>query len=206
MADVSSLTAEPRVVGTKGELRSLRVAGRVPGVVYGEGEPQVLISLEARVLKRALNNPRFASTLFELELDGQPIRVLPREVQRHMITEDPIHIDLQRIGRGASVTVTIPVVFFNEEASPGLKRGGVLNVVRREVELVCPADAIPAEIRLDLAGFDIHDSVHISDARLPVGVQPSITDRDFTIATISPPSGVEAEGEEEEAEEVEGET
>jgi large subunit ribosomal protein L25 len=199
MADVSSLTAEPRAVGTKGALRSLRVGGRVPGVVYGEGEEQVLISLETRVLKRALNNPRFASTLFDLELDGQAIRVLPREVQRHMITEDPIHIDFQRIGRGAAVTVTIPVVFANEEGSPGLKRGGVLNVVRREVELVCPADAIPAEIRIDLAGFDIHDSVHISDARLPAGVEPSITDRDFTIATISAPSGVESE--EEQAEE-----
>lgn len=203
MADVSSMTAQPREIGTKGALRSLRLGGQVPGVVYGDGQEQVLISLETRVLKRALNNPRFGSTLFELDLDGLAMRVLPREVQRDMITEDPTHIDFQRIGRGASVTVTIPVHFFNEEGSPGLKRGGVLNTVRREVELVCPADDIPAEIRIDLAGFDMNDSIHISDAKLPVGVQPSITDRDFTIATISAPSGVETE--EEEAEEAEEE-
>jgi large subunit ribosomal protein L25 len=162
-----------------------------------------MISLEARALRRALHNPRFFSTLCSLQVDGQAVRVLPREVQLHPVSEEPLHIDFVRVGRHATVHVTVPVVFANEDISRGLKRGGVLNIVRREVELVCPVDAIPGEITVDLKDADIHDSLHISQVTLPQGVRPAIADRDFTIATISAPTLMVEE--EEEAAAVEGE-
>lgn len=205
MAELISLTAQAREGVGKGASRALRRAGRVPGVVYGEKAPQELISLEARELRRALNSPRFFSTLYNLQVNGEEIRVLPREVHFHPVTEEPLHIDFVRVGRGATVSVTVPVVFVNEDISRGLKRGGVLNVVRREVELLCPADAIPGEITVDLKDADINDSLHISQVTLPEGVRPAIADRDFTIATISPPTITPEEEEEvaaaEEAEE-----
>jgi large subunit ribosomal protein L25 len=200
MAETTTFSAEARAASGKGGARRLRRAGRVPGVIYGEKKDQQFISLEARLLKRALGDPHFHSTLCTLQLNGEEIRTLPREIQVHPVTEEPIHADFERVSRGSKVTVTVRVHFVNEEASPGLKRGGVLNVVRREVEIICPADSIPAEIEVDLAGFDINDSVHISNAALPPGVQPTITDRDFTIATISAPSVMRAEDEEAEAE------
>jgi large subunit ribosomal protein L25 len=203
MAELTSLSAQPREGVGKGANRSLRRSGRVPAVVYGDNAPQEMISLEARELRRALHSPRFFSTLCSLEVDGQAVRVLPREVQLHPVSEAPLHIDFVRVGRHAAVTVTVPVVFLNEDISRGLKRGGVLNIVRREVELVCPVDAIPGEITLDLKDADIHDSLHISQVSLPEGVHPAIVDRDFTIATISAPT-VMAE-EEEEAAAAEGE-
>ena len=188
MAELTNLAAEPREGVGKGANRSLRREGRVPGVVYGDKAPQELISLEARSLRRALHSPRFFSTLCHLEDNGEAIRVLPREVQLHPVTDEPLHVDFVRVGRGATVAVTVPVVFANEDTSRGLKRGGVLNIVRREVELLCPADAIPREITVDLKDADINDSLHISQVSLPEGVRPAIADRDFTIATISPPS------------------
>ena len=188
MAELTNLAAEPREGVGKGANRSLRREGRVPGVVYGDNAPQELISLEARALRRALHSPRFFSTLCHLEVNGEAIRVLPREVQLHPVTDEPLHVDFVRVGRGATVAVTVPVVFANEDTSRGLKRGGVLNIVRREVELLCPADAIPREITVDLKDADINDSLHISQVSLPEGVRPAIADRDFTIATISPPS------------------
>jgi large subunit ribosomal protein L25 len=188
MAELTSLAAEPREGVGKGANRSLRREGRVPGVVYGDKAPQELISLETRALRRALHSPRFFSTLCHLEVNGEAIRVLPREVQLHPVTDEPLHVDFVRVGRGATVAVTVRVVFANEDTSRGLKRGGVLNVVRREVELLCPADAIPREITVDLMDADINDSLHISQVNLPEGVRPAIADRDFTIATISPPS------------------
>jgi large subunit ribosomal protein L25 len=205
MAETTTFAAEERAASGKGGARRLRRAGRVPGIIYGERKEQQLISLEARLLKRALGDPHFHSTLCTLTLNGEEIRTLPREVQVHPVTEMPIHADFERVTRGSKVTVTVRVHFVNEEASPGLKRGGVLNIVRREVEIVCPADSIPAEIVVDLAGFDINDSLHISNAALPDGVQPTITDRDFTIATISPPTVMAAEAEEGEAEAEEAE-
>lgn len=205
MAETTTFAAEARAASGKGAARTLRRAGRVPGVVYGEKKAQQLISLESRLLKRALGDPHFYSTLCTLELDGQKIRALPREMQVHPVTDEPIHADFVRVSRGSTVTVTVPVEFVNEEASPGLKRGGVLNIVRREVELVCPADSIPSQIVLDLDGFDINDSLHISNAKLPPGVHPTIADRDFTIASISAPSGLATEEEEAEAEAAEAE-
>jgi large subunit ribosomal protein L25 len=197
MAETISFQAEARDGAGKGPSRQLRRAGRVPAVIYGEHKDQQMISLEARALRRELNNPRFFSTLCSLELGGEPIRVLPREVQLHKVTDEPLHADFVRVSRGTTIHVTVQVAFLNEEISPGLKRGGVLNVVRREIELVCPADAIPEQIELDLAKADIGDSLHISQVTLPAGVHPAIADRDFTIATIAAPTVVAEEAAEE---------
>ena len=197
MADVTRFEARPREAGNKGAVRALRRSGWVPGVVYGDSAEQVLVSLESRVLRRAMLSARFASSLCQLDLDGRQVRVLPREVQTDPVTDEPIHIDFMRVARGGTVTVTVPVTFHGEDDSPGLKRGGVLNIVRREVEVVCPADAIPEEIAFDVSKADINDSIHFSQAKLPANVEPTITDRDFTVASISAPTVVP---EEEEAE------
>ena len=196
MAELTSLAAQTREGVGKGANRSLRRSGRVPAVVYGDNAPQEMISLEGKELRRALHNPRFFSTLCSLQVNGEAVRVLPREVQLHPVSEEPLHIDFVRVGRHATVTVTVPVVFANEDISRGLKRGGVLNIVRREVELLCPVDAIPREITVDLKDADIHDSLHISQVSLPEGVRPAIADRDFTIATISAPTIIRDEDEE----------
>jgi large subunit ribosomal protein L25 len=197
MAETISFEAQPRSGAGKGPSRALRRVGRVPAVIYGERKDQQMISLEARALRRELSNPRFFSTLCSLQLDGEAIRVLPREVQLHKVTDDPLHADFVRVSRGTTIHVTVQVAFLNEDISPGLKRGGVLNVVRREIELVCPADSIPEQIELDLAKADIGDSLHISQVMLPAGVHPAITDRDFTIATIAAPTVVAEEAAEE---------
>ncbi|MEZ5934177.1 MAG: 50S ribosomal protein L25/general stress protein Ctc [Alphaproteobacteria bacterium] len=202
MSDMTTLVAEDRNAVGKGPARALRLEGRVPGVVYGEGKEQLMFSLEARALRRELQNPRFHSTLCNLEIGGKPVRVLPREIQLHPVTDEPIHADFVYVSRGATVTVEVAVEFLHEDECPGLKRGGVLNVVRREVELVCPADSIPEKIELDLSGAEIGDSLHYSQAIVPDGVHPTITDRDFTIATIAAPSGGAGEGQEGEEGEV----
>jgi large subunit ribosomal protein L25 len=199
MAELTSLAAEPREGAGKGASRLLRRAGRVPGVIYGDKAPQEMISLEARQLRRALQSARFFSTLCDLQVNGEAVRVLPREVQLHPVTDEPLHVDFVRVGRGATIAVTVPVVFAHEDISRGLKRGGVLNIVRRELELLCPADAIPGEIVVDLQDADIGDSLHISQVTLPEGVRPAIGDRDFTIATISAPTVIREEEEEAEA-------
>jgi large subunit ribosomal protein L25 len=193
MVEMITFAAEIRAIAGKGPARALRRAGRVPAVIYGERKDQEMVSLEARALRRQLGNPHFFNTLCSLQVNGEAVRVLPRDVQLHPVTDDPIHADFVRVSAGATVEVEIPVVFVNEETSPGLKRGGVLNIVRREVELLCPADAIPGELTVDLAAFDIGDSVHISHVVLPEGARPTITDRDFTIATISAPTVVAEE-------------
>jgi large subunit ribosomal protein L25 len=193
MAETVSFEAQLRESAGKGPARQLRRAGRVPAVIYGERKDQQMISLEARALRRELNNPRFFSTLCSLQLDGEAIRVLPREVQLHPVSDAPIHADFVRVSLGSTIHVTVRVAFLNEDISPGLKRGGVLNVVRREIELVCPADSIPERIELDLAKADIGDSLHISQVSLPANVHPTITDRDFTIATIAAPTVVAEE-------------
>lgn len=205
MVEMITFAAETREGGGKGPARALRRKGRVPAVIYGERKEQEMVSLEARALRRQLANPRFFSTLCALEVDGATVRVLPRDIQVHPVTDDPLHADFVRVSAGTTVEVEVRVVFINEDVSPGLKRGGVLNIVRREVELVCPADAIPGEITIDLKAFDIGDSVHISHIPLPDGVRPTITDRDFTVATISAPTVALEEAEEEAAEEAEAE-
>jgi large subunit ribosomal protein L25 len=206
MVETITFEAESRLGGGKGPARALRRAGRVPAIIYGERKDQQMVSLEARALRRQLTNPRFFSTLCSLEVGGDTIRVLPREVQLHPVSDIPLHADFVRVSAGTTITVEVQVVFLNEDICPGLKRGGVLNVVRREIEVICPADSIPGQLELDLAAADIGDSLHISQMSLPEGGQPTITDRDFTVATISAPTvSVDeeaAEGEEEEREEV----
>jgi large subunit ribosomal protein L25 len=199
MADMVTFAAEVRPVAGKGPARALRRAGRVPAVIYGEGKDQEMVSVEARALRRQLGDPHFFNTLCGLQVNGELVRTLPREVQLHPVTDDPIHADFVRVSAGTRVEVEVPVVFLNEDSCPGLKRGGVLNIVRRDLELSCPVDAIPGEIAIDLSPFDLGDSVHISHVALPEGVRPTITDRDFTIATIAAPTVVREAAAEEQA-------
>jgi large subunit ribosomal protein L25 len=196
MVEMMTFAAEARTLAGKGPARALRRAGRVPAVIYGEDKAQAMVSLDARALRRQLTDPHFFNTLCGLQVDGELVRVLPREVQLHPVTDYPIHADFVRVSAGARVTVEVPVVFQNEDTCPGLKRGGVLNIVRRDLELSCPADAIPGEIAIDLLPFDLGDSVHISHVVLPEGVRPLITDRDFTIVTIAAPTVVREAAEE----------
>ena len=183
------LPAERREKTGKGPARQLRREGKLPAIVYGgKGEP-MQVTLPLKETKRELGtNPRFFSTVFELDFGGEKLKVLPREAQLHPVTDDPLHVDFLRAEVGAVVTVEVPVRFAHEDQSPGIKRGGVLNIVRRTVELLCPADAIPGELVVDLAGREIGDSIHISHVTLPEGVRPTITDRDFTICSIVPPT------------------
>lgn len=188
----NKLQAQARERSGKGGARAVRRQGRIPAIVYGGGAPPRKISLDAKETIRLLQQPRFFATVMDIEIDGTVEHVLPREAQYHPVTDRPLHLDFVRAAAGARVTVAVPVRFINEATCPGLRRGGVLNIVRREVELVCPADAIPTELVADLSGFDIGESVHIRHVTLPQGVRPVITDRDFTIASIVPPTTGEA--------------
>ncbi|MFP4004767.1 MAG: 50S ribosomal protein L25/general stress protein Ctc, partial [Alphaproteobacteria bacterium] len=191
--------ALPRERSGKGAARATRREGYVPGVIYGDNKPPVTIKIEHRLLKREVQTGAFTNTLYMVNLDGKKTRVIPKDVQYHPVTDIPLHVDLLRLSKGARTDVEIPVNFLNEEESPGLVRGGVLNIVRHTIEISVPADAIPEQIEVDLTGLDIGDGVHISDIKLPEGATPTITDRDFTIATIAAPTVVK-EPEEEEAE------
>ncbi len=195
MAETAVLAASVRSSTGKGAARATRRAGRIPAVVYGNDQSPVAISLEDRALRRHLNAGGFFNTVFDLSIDGETSRVLPRDVQLHPVTDVPEHVDFLRVGGSSTVTVEVPVEFLNEEDCPGLRAGGVLNVVRYAVEVSCRADAIPASIRLDLARAELGDSLHISAVNLPDGVTPTITERDFTIATIVVPSAVASEHE-----------
>ena len=188
MSDVQNLSAELRSRAGKGAARQTRRDGRVPGVIYGNKQPATLISVEPRELLRQLRKKAFHATLFDIACDGKKERVLPRDVQFDPVSDKPTHVDFMRVGENTRVYVDVPVVFQNEAQSPGLKRGGVLNIVRHEVELVCSVDHILQQIIIDLAGLDIGDSVHISMVKLPEGVRPAIADRDFTVATIAVPT------------------
>ncbi len=205
MSDVASLEAEAREQAGKGAARALRRSGRVPAVIYGDKKDPLPISIDGHALKIELAQAGFYLRLYDIKVDGKKEQVLPRDVQRHPVTSVPLHVDFLRISAGATIAVNVGVVFENEEESPGLKRGGVLNVVRYEVELVCPATAIPESIVIDLTGLDIGDGIHISSVKLPPDVEPVISDRDFTIATIAAPTSQEEEVEEEEEELLEGE-
>lgn len=193
MSDVASLEAEAREQAGKGAARALRRSGRVPAVIYGDKKDPLKISIDSQTLKLELSQSGFYLRLYDIKVDGKTEQVLPRDVQRHPVTSVPMHVDFLRIRAGASIAVNVGVEFINEEESPGLKRGGVLNVVRYEIELVCPAMAIPESIVIDLTGLDIGDGVHISSVKLPPDVEPVISDRDFTIATIAAPTVQEEE-------------
>ncbi|MGB0749140.1 MAG: 50S ribosomal protein L25/general stress protein Ctc [Magnetospiraceae bacterium] len=205
MSDSSIFNVEARERAGKGAARATRRAGRVPAVLYGDSKDPLMFSLEPRELTKALHQAGFYSTVFDLKLDGKSHRALARDVQFHPVTDVPLHVDFLRLSKGATVNVEVEVVFENETKSPGLKRGGVLNIVRHVLELVCPMDSIPTNVAVDLSGLDIGDSVHISQISLPENVEPSITDRDFTIATIAAPSALKQESEDEEGEEDAGE-
>jgi large subunit ribosomal protein L25 len=168
----------------KGASRSVRRQGRVPAVIYGQGQQPVSIHLEEKALVKMLSSGHFMNSVVELALDGATHRALPRDVQFHPVNDRPIHVDFLRVGASTEVSVSVPVRFENEEASPGLKAGGVLNIVRHDVEVTCPADAIPDDLVVDLTGTAVGDSIHISAVKLPAGVKTVIA-RDFTIATIA---------------------
>ncbi len=196
MADILSLEAEPRAKAGKGSARAARRAGRVPAVIYGARKAPEMITLNRNDLIRILNRGGFLAHQFEVKLGDRTERVLPRDIQFHPVTDMPLHVDFLRLAKGATVTVEVPVHFTDHKDSPGLKRGGVLNIVRHEVELLVPATAIPETVEVSLAGLDINDAVKISSVSLPDGCRPTITDRDFTIATITAPSAVKSEAEE----------
>jgi large subunit ribosomal protein L25 len=177
--------AAPRERVGKGAARAVRRKGMIPAVIYGNKQPPDAIALDYKDLSMQVQSGAFLSTVYTIELDGEKQRVLPRDVQFDIVRDTPLHVDFLRIGKDARVNVDIPVNFINETASPGLKMGGVLNVVRHEVELECMVDAIPEAIDVDLAGREIGDSIHISEVALPEGTAPTVTDRDFTIATIA---------------------
>ena len=204
MAEAIALAAEVRQRPGKGGARSTRRAGRVPAIIYGTEMEPVMISVDPMDLLHELRQTGFYARVFEVEVGGEKHRVLARDVQFDPVTDRPMHVDFLRFGADTELAVDVEVVFANDEDSPGIKRGGVLNVVRHTIELLCAADNIPPFIRVDLTGLDIGDSVHISDVDIPSGAEPTITDRDFTIATIAAPT-ILTIPEEEEVEGEEGE-
>lgn len=193
MSQSISLKAELRTKIGKGASRAARRGGRIPAVIYGNKKEPVSISVAHNELMKIINRGHFFSNALDIELGGKKERVLPRDIQLNPVTDWPTHVDFLRLSSDAKINIAVPVSFVNQEASPGLKRGGVLNVVRHEVELTCPADALMAEIVVDVAGLEVGDTIHFSAVKLPAGVSPVITDRDFTIATIQAPSGLKSE-------------
>ena len=187
MSDQLTLAAETRGQVGKGASRSLRREGRVPAVIYGNKQDPASIHVEEKALMRLLMTGHFMNSVVMVEIDGKAVRTLPKDVSFNVVTDRPVHVDFLRISEHATVHVNVPVVFVDEEESPGIKRGGVLNVVRHELELVCDASEIPDEITVSLKGTDVGDSIHISNVKLPKGVTSAIDDRDFTIATLIAP-------------------
>ena len=193
MAEMPNINATPRTGTGKGAARQARRDGLVPGVVYGGGEEPIAINVKFNELLKQLKAGRFLSTLFNLKVEGQEdVRVICRNVQRDVVKDLPVHLDLMRLRRTSRVNLFVPVEFINEETSVGLKRGGVLTAVRNEIELKVTAGNIPDAIQIDLTNLDVGDIVHISDVTLPEGSRPMITDRDFVIANISAPSSLKA--------------
>ena len=200
MSEALTLPAELRERAGKGASRELRRNGRVPAVIYGGKEEPLAIHVEAKELARQLNTGHFMNSIVMVEVGGKTVRAIPKDVAVHPVSDRPTHVDFLRLAKDAKIQVAVPVVFVNEDASPGLKKGGVLNVVRHELELVCESDKIPDDIQLDVTGLDIGDSIHISHVALPEGSVSAITDRDFTIATVVAPSAMKREVGEEEVE------
>ena len=207
---MSNLKAIKRDSTSSGANNKLRSEGLIPAILYGCKEANQNISVQKKDLKNIVNSDTFLSKVLELDIDGKKEKVIPRDVAFHVVSDEPIHIDFMRIVSGKKIILEIPVKFINHPDSPGLKRGGVLNIVRRKVELKCPAENIPNEITVDLTGTDIGTSIKISSVKLEENVLPTITDRDFVIATVASPTVMKepekpAEGDAA-AESVEGET
>ena len=199
-------TARPRA--GKGAARAVRRAGKVPAVIYGDKKEPQTIAVDYYELLKFLKRGEFISNVFDIQVDGQAIRALTRDVQFDPVKDLPIHVDFQRVGGDGRIRVLVPVAIINEEKSPGMKRGGVLNIVRREVEVLCPADAIPDNLIVDLDGVEIGTSIHISSVKLPENVTPTITDRDFTVLSIAGSAAARSDADESADEEgvSEGET
>jgi large subunit ribosomal protein L25 len=196
MSDTLTLSAEARDRAGKGASRALRREGRVPAVIYGNNEEPQMVHVEEKLLNKLLGTGHFFNSVVMVEVGGKKIRTLPKDVAFHPVNDRPLHADFLRVSEHATIHVNVPVAFKNEDASPGLKRGGVLNIVRHELEMVCDAAEIPDEIVIDLTGFDVGDTIHISNVTLPKGATSAITDRDYTIATIVAPSALKSsEGE-----------
>ena len=187
---MSTIQATIRETKTKGQVNELRSKGNVPGIVYGGEQPNEKISITTKELKNLINKENFLSNVISINLDGKEQKVLTRNIAFDTVTDEPIHFDLMRIVKGGKIILEIPVKFINNELSPGLKRGGVLNIVRRKVELRCPAENIPTELVVDLEGLDIGTSIKISSINLPENVTPTIQGRDFVIATVAAPTVV----------------
>ncbi len=188
MADVVTIGASRRERSGTGGARAARRQGFVPGIVYGVGTEPMAVQLDQRLLDQVRMRPGFFNRLIDIDLGGEKLRVLPRELQLHPVTDATIHVDLMRATDETQVTVDVPVHFENEAASPGIKRGGVLNVVRHTIEVRCRAAGIPTHFTVDLTGLEIGSSIHASHISLPEGVVPTISDRDFTIATVAAPT------------------
>lgn len=196
MSEQLMLPAEARDRAGKGASRALRREGRVPAVVYGEKKEPLSIHVEEKLLTKMLHTGHFMNSVVMIDLSGKATRTLPKAVDFHPVTSRPVHVDFLRISEHTKVHVAVPVRFDNEDASPGLKRGGVLNVVEHELQLVCDAAHIPNEIHIPLDGLEIGDSIHISHVKLPDGVLPANQEEDFTVATIVAPSAMKSEEEE----------
>ena len=205
---MSNLKAIKRESTTSGSNNKLRSEGLIPAILYGGKDANQNISIQKKEIKNLVNSDTFLSKVLELEIEGKKEKVIPRDVAFHVVSEEPIHIDFMRIVSGKKIILEIPVKFINHPDSPGLKRGGVLNIVRRKVELKCPAENIPDEIIVDLTGTDIGTSIKISSVKLPENIIPTITDRDFVVATVAAPTVIkepEKPAEETPAEGAEGE-
>ena len=185
---MSNLKAIKRENTSSGATNKLRISGFIPAILYGGENPNQKISIEKKAIRQFINSDNFLSKVLELEIEGKKEKVLPREIAYHVISDEPIHIDFMRVIAGKKIIIEIPVLFINHPDSPGLKRGGGLNIVRRTVELKCPAENIPNDITIDLAGTDIGTSIKISSVKLPENVVPTISDRDFVIATVAAPT------------------
>ena len=202
---MNSLEANIRKNDTKGQLNAIRNNGNVPAIVYGGKDQNQKISIPQKLLKTLIEKQNFLSNIITLNIDGKTQNVLPREVKYHILSDEPTHVDFLRILPGVKIKIEVPVNFINHEKSPGLKRGGVLNIVRRKVELKCPSEKIPASLTLDLDGIDIGESFKISSVKLESDVTPTIQGRDFVIATLAPPTVMKEPEKPAEAETTEGE-
>ena len=185
---MNSLEANTRNTKSKGDVRSLRLNGNIPGIVYGGTEQNEKVTVSKKILKSLIDKENFLSNIITLNLDGKPQNVLPREITYNVISDEPTHIDFLRVVPGVKIRIEVPVQFINHEKSPGLKRGGVLNIVRRKIELKCPSEKIPEAIIIDLDGIEIGESFKISSIKLEEGVAPTIIGRDFVIATLAAPT------------------
>ena len=185
---MNSLEANIRNTKTKGDVRSLRLAGNIPGIIYGGTEKNQKVTVLKKTLKFLIEKENFLSNIISLNLDGKTQNVLPREITYNVVSDEPTHIDFLRVVSGVKIRIEVPVQFINHETSPGLKRGGVLNIVRRKIELKCPSEKIPEAIVIDLDGIEIGESFKISSVKLEEGVTPTIIGRDFVIATLAAPT------------------